>query len=306
MTLYKILYGYGNTYIDITSAVFSKCSGLNEKNYFVLTIPQEDLKRGALFSDPLHGVQKNIQIYRDNMLWRTIEHDQTFEIPIFASIPRSYDIVNTMLHNIHNSLNFQYGYLQHELPEQLMLCKFLPKDAKVLEIGSNIGRTSLVIASILNDDTQFVTIESSKESASLLRVNKDVNKKTFHIVNAALSLQPLYQVNMSCSTVKTDDSTPVDIISIDELYRKYPISFDTLVVDCEGSFYYILKDFPSILDGINLFIIENDYTDNHIEKKQYVDNILYQKKFHCVYRETLGNLEHPSNDFFYEVWQRFL
>jgi hypothetical protein len=35
--------------------------------------------------------------------------------------------------------------------------------------------------------------------------------------------------------------------------------FDTLVLDCEGAFYYILQDTPEILEGIKLLIMENDY-----------------------------------------------
>ena len=303
MSTFKILYGSDNTYIDITSDVFHKCSGLNENNYFTLSIPHQDLTRAELFSDPLPGVLKNIQIYKDNLLWKILEHDQSLDIPIFTFIPRSCSIANNMLCNIHNSLKFDFGLLIHELPEQLMLCKFLPKKAKVLEIGSNIGRSSLVIASILDDDTQFVTIESSDDSVNCLRINRDANNKHFHIVNAALSLQPLYQVKWICSTIETDDSTPVKTISLDELYQQYPIPFDTLVVDCEGSFYYMLKDFPSILDGINLFIVENDY--DTADKKQYVDDILNQKNFRCVYRETINHTG-PCDYCFYEVWQRFL
>ena len=63
-------------------------------------------------------------------------------------------------------------------------------------------------------------------------------------------------INFNCECIKT----------------KYNIEFDTLVLDCEGAFYYILMDMPEILDNINLIIMENDYQDyNH---KLFIDDVL--------------------------------
>jgi hypothetical protein len=53
------------------------------------------------------------------------------------------------------------------------------------------------------------------------------------------------------------------------LGKKYNIDFDTLVLDCEGAFYYILNDFPEILENIKTIFVENDYND--IEHKNFVD-----------------------------------
>jgi hypothetical protein len=33
-------------------------------------------------------------------------------------------------------------------------------------------------------------------------------------------------------------------ITLEELNRKYNIMFDTLVLDCEGAFYYLLMEMP--------------------------------------------------------------
>jgi hypothetical protein len=62
----------------------------------------------------------------------------------------------------------------------------------------------------------------------------------------------------------------VSTITLEQLKSKYNIEFDTLVLDCEGAFYYILMDMPEILNNINLIIMENDYWD--ISKKNYIDN----------------------------------
>ena len=74
--------------------------------------------------------------------------------------------------------------------------------------------------------------------------------------------------------------------TLEELKTKYNIKFDTLVLDCEGAFYYILMDMPEILDNINLIIMENDC--NVLEQKKYIDNILTKKNFYVDYTESGG------------------
>ena len=92
----------------------------------------------------------------------------------------------------------------------------------------------------------------------------------------------------------------VNTITYDELYSKYTIKFDTLVLDCEGAFYYILMDMPEILDNIKLIIMENDYWD--ISKKQYIDKILNENNFYVDYVESGG--WGPCYDNFFEVWKK--
>ncbi len=76
--------------------------------------------------------------------------------------------------------------------------------------------------------------------------------------------------------------------------------FDTLVLDCEGAFYYILMDMPEILNNINLIIMENDYWD--ITQKHYIDNILFKNNFYRDYVESGG--WGPCYNNFYEVWKK--
>ena len=81
---------------------------------------------------------------------------------------------------------------------------------------------------------------------------------------------------------------------------KYNIEFDTLVLDCEGAFYYILMDMPEILNNIKLIIMENDYYD--ISKKNYVDEILMKNNFYVDYQESGG--WGPCFNNFFEVWKK--
>ena len=207
------------------------------------------------------------------------------------------------LKNIHNQLQIRYGSFQEELPEQLMVAKYLTGSESVLEIGGNIGRNSLVIAHILNKvgNTNFVSIECDIQSAYMLKENRELNGLRFFIETRALSKRKLAQKGwrtIICDNCPSDH-VKVNTITIHELSAKYNIKFDTLILDCEGAFYYILKDMPEILDGIVMIIMENDYFD--ISNKREIDKILSDKGFRVEYWEHGG--WGPCYYNFYEVWR---
>lgn len=102
------------------------------------------------------------------------------------------------LNQIHKSLKLKHGRFDYEYPEQLITATYLESNAKVLELGSNLGNNSLVISSILQDSGNLVTMETRKESIPLLIQNRDLNRMRFHIVHGALSRVPLIQKGCPC------------------------------------------------------------------------------------------------------------
>ena len=207
------------------------------------------------------------------------------------------------LKHIHTRLQLRHGSFQEEFPEQLLTARYLTGNERVLEIGGNIGRNSLVIAHILNSNngnSNYVSIESDPDAAAKLTENRNINVLDFYIETRALSKRKLCQkgwhtiISNSCP----DGYFRVNTITVHELRAKYNIKFDTLILDCEGAFYYILKDMPEILDGIKMIIMENDYFD--IKKKHEIDSILTDKGFSVEHREPGG--WGPCYYFFYEIW----
>ncbi len=211
------------------------------------------------------------------------------------------------IEELHSGLQLRYGSFQEELPEQKMAFRYLTGNEKVLELGGNIGRNSLVIASILNkyskgNDKNLVVMESCNDSFNKLNENRDINNLNFNIENSALSKKQLIQRgwNTIPSNVILDGYFPVNIIDYENLENKYQIKFDTFVLDCEGAFYYILQDMPEILNNINLIIMENDYNDmNH---KVFVDKVLTDNNFYRDYVEAGGG--GCCYNCFFEVWKR--
>lgn len=206
------------------------------------------------------------------------------------------------LARIHSELQLIHGNLQEEYPEQLMSAIFLSKNAKVLELGANVGRNSCVIGKILKNSKQLVAVESCEGYANLLRENRDANGLKFSIEVAAVSKTPLIQYGWN--TVPSDVDVPgwtrVNTITFDELEKKYQIVFDTFVIDCEGAFYHILRDDPKILKNIKLIIIENDFDE--FQKMVEVQNIFKQYGLQCVYNVSYP--DRPCGDNFFQVWKK--
>lgn len=311
--MYLIKYGTKDKNIDVTEIVYNNKKLIKSG---IIHIPSGDGNRSQYFTDPVEGVLKSIFIV--NNVNNVEEYDVTKNIYIDTIVNKIYtedaDVpeyikelfpnVMEKLKNIHQKLKLDYGSFNDELPEQMMAVRYLTGKEKVLELGGNIGRNSLVIAYILNqhENSNFVSLECEPEIAEQLRHNHNINKLNFFIEPSALSKRKLIQKNWEtfANDIVLDGYKPVSTINLDELYAKYNINFDTLVIDCEGAFYYILMDMPEILKNVNLIIMENDYWN--FSKKQYVDSILYYNRFYQDYVEAGG--WGPCYNNFFEVWKR--
>jgi hypothetical protein len=193
-----------------------------------------------------------------------------------------------LLHNnIISKYNIVGGSFSDELIEQYFCIKYVNPDNNILEIGGNIGRVSIIISHVLkNGIGKLVTLETNKEFYDILLENKNNNKLDFVTLNKALSNQPISQIlhgNNWCSY-------PTNLI------------FDTLVIDCEGAFYFILKDFPDILDNIKLIIIENDCMDEY--QNTFILETFKNSGFNLVESKTLDVAWGSCKDYFWQVWKR--
>lgn len=207
---------------------------------------------------------------------------------------------------LHSKLRFKHGKLTDEYPEQIMAVKYIEPDDKVLEIGANFGRNSLIISSLLNDSSNLVSMETLKKVIPILRKHRRMNKFKFHIENTALSNDKLIQKGWKCfihnEEIIPEGFIPVNIISYQQLKNKYQLDFNVLVLDCEGAFYFIIKSFPNILKNIKTIIIENDFLEE--EHQEYVENKLKELNFKNVYSQNLIRKNKIRKEGFYKVWQR--
>ena len=220
----KITYGISDLNIDVTEACLEKM----KKDHYLI-IPSNDNVRCNYFSDPLLGTLKSIFITVDGV---TTEYDHTKKIffdlntnQVLDPVPDSVRLldVDERLADIHKNLTLLHGSFRDEFPEQRMAVQYIHPTSKVLEIGGNIGRNSLIIASLLTNQLDMVVLETDPGIAYQLRQNRDQNRLDFHIENSALSIRKLIQKGWD--TIVSDEVLPgyipVSIISYDKLVKKY-------------------------------------------------------------------------------------
>ena len=309
----KVWYGAASHYVDVTKEAYEawrRTADQDHSNsYYVLDIPAGDDVRCRTLGkgDPAPGLFKEIRV-----------------VPVLAGAPNTIvaggdaillpvnvdfaTIGEKIITYLHTTLRLVGGSMIDEYPEQVMVAKYLRPDATVLELGSNIGRNTLIISSILDDPSRLVTVECDPATAKQLRVNGDVNEFDFKICNAALSKRRLVQKGWDTISLENDDPVPegyteVKTVSYQFIKDQYGMKFDTLVADVEGALAGILADMPEILDDISTLIVENDYKDVMI--KHAVDKVLLNKGFKVVHRELGPSwLIQHCHDFFYEVWSK--
>jgi len=208
------------------------------------------------------------------------------------------------LQAIHSKIKLIHGSLMEEYSQQLLSAKYIKPTDTVLELGGNFGRNSCTIATILNDSRNMLVIESDSHNCNLLRENRDHNKLKFHIEDCAISKVNLYQKDWTTKPIEEisdiENWKQINTKSWEAIKNKYNIEFNTLVADCEGALYYIMKENPDFLKTFKKIIIENDFND--IKHKQFVDNEFKKHNLERVYHEQGG--WGPCYDFFYEVWMK--
>ncbi len=279
-------------------------------------IPASDGARAERLGDPFPGQEKTLVAVTDDgkhvVIPAGVEARITFTDEIARSAEKApVERVRTRpewspeenIRHVHANVSFALGIMNDEMVEQRMAATFIPSTARVLEIGANIGRNSVLISSILEDPTNLVSLECNPDFIALLTHNRDINKAGFHIVDAALSYRRLAMKDWDTVVIGADGVIPeghfeVRTVTFEDLTETYG-SFDTLVADCEGALRYILEDCPQLLDGMKLVVLENDYHD--IAHYEFVKNMLELRGFERVFVHGPG--WGPCIDNFHEVWR---
>ena len=156
------------------------------------------------------------------------------------------------------------NHLVNERDEQDLTRKYLPNNAQVLELGARYGTVSCLISSILSDPTKHVAIEPDVSVIPPLVYNKATHQGKFNIVVGAISRRPV-SFNFTCGygnhTLLSDIPT-VESYTLEEIEKRYEVSFDCLVADCEGFLEQFFKENPDFPMRLNTVIFESDRPDN--------------------------------------------
>lgn len=299
----EVWFGIRNNWHNVTDDAFHQCYDANTRR---LLIPVGDEVRSNMFSDPMFGTLKSVRITSQQGFEKFTPADtecvlEDIDLEVSEHFKAEIE-AEKLLDRLHSELKLKDGSFRDEFAEQRMAVIYLRPSDVVLEIGGNIGRNSCVIGKLLSDSSNLVVVECDPKSVASLTENRDLNNLSFHIEPSAISKIPLKQNKwnsfpMEENEILEPDWFEVRTITWPALREKYNLNFNTLILDCEGAFYYILKDAPDILQDIRLIIIENDFFDEVM--KNTVHDTFIRHGFELAYNRSYGY----TFDF-YQVWQR--
>lgn len=337
MPRFSVLYGVPHAYVDVTNQCVRK--SVNG----TITIPKTDWERCEMFyRDPAPQQVKHVLLLdAEAGCLRVLVNFKA----VFPTGAESLTEVTLIDHNIDRKewwdklskpcidrdlpelrelqqrLNLLHGSFDEELPEQRMAIKHILPTDTVLELGTNIGRNSLIIGTILDDDRRLVTLESNPQHAREAEENRVANSMNFQIEPSALSARPLIQEGWYSQLGLGEPASTkfsVNTITWPALQQKYGLHFNVLVADCEGAVFHILEDEPDFFKGFDTVILENDFTTDEssestaAQKKDAVDAALRASGLSVVYSEPGPDYAVPyirerfaaTWSRFYEVWKR--
>jgi FkbM family methyltransferase len=221
-------------------------------------------------------------------------------------------IDSSFLNKIHNMYPvFSTREWNDEIVEQYMSVLALKGTEKVLEIGSCIGRNSIVIGHMLKEGGRLVTIESNPDNIPRLRKSiADSGLTNISICDKPISKSRMIVHWWQSKIIGQGDDVPkgwreVETTTLKAVNEDKNIdTYDTLVLDCEGAFYSILKDFPEIMNGVKCIIIENDFSDK--KHADYVHNVFKQQGFTIKFSRALKikGINFPCKGYFWQIWQK--
>lgn len=167
-----------------------------------------------------------------------------------------------------------------EWDEWVLVDALVDSDRTVLEFGARFGTTSCALARATRNSGGVVSVEPDSTVHASLLANRDANNCSFHVVKGSvgsvpIALSPRHN-HYATQTVSPAEQAElvasagrhpprrvamgaVPSISYREIEAELGLSFDTLLIDCEGCIGNVLSgDNMRLLAQVRLVIIEED------------------------------------------------
>ena len=160
-----------------------------------------------------------------------------------------------------------------EVEEQEIASKYIKKDDKVLELGARYGTVSAIILDKIADTKNSVIVDPDTNITQALtnNLNKGGYEDARIFVGTMGSHKKKIHSNDSYATYTEScegDECNIENMTYDNLQRKYDITFNTIVADCEGCLPELI-DHIEDMDPIKKIIFETDRAGNVDYNKLY-------------------------------------
>ena len=220
----------------------------------------------------VNSFRRYIKIYKNpaETLWKIfnkrfpfmakLKDGKTIEIPnsnfawiVSFGLDVNYDYRGQILYLNYNGHNLKFlgTEVNGEIPEVFGYedyGKFDYRDETVIDVGANIGDSSIYFAT--KGATRVIAIEPFPSSYSLLEQNISLNELEGIIVpmNAAVgendgfvNLRPDIKTTTGLGIYNSDNGVKVRIVSLNKLVEIFNLKNSILKIDCEGCEYEVIN-----------------------------------------------------------------
>ena len=154
----------------------------------------------------------------------------------------------------------------HEFAEQVLLFRYLRGNDCVLELGANIGCSSIVINKLLKEPFNHVCLEPIPQIFKVLKKNLSANGASCSALEGYIGDVPNlpfrpFGHNLTASRQVHSGSHSVVLprcYTLEEAQSYVGKPFSVLFADCEGCLPGVIESFPALLEGLRLLIYESD------------------------------------------------
>lgn len=198
----------------------------------------------------------------------------------------------------------------YEAVEQCLVSTYLPKNARVLELGARYGTVSCAISDVLDDPTQHVAVEPDHSVIEALEVNRRAHGATFHIFEGVVShkkyrlacIDPQFDFHEYGTYTKESDDPDLTSKTLEELECEYGVQFDCVVADCEGFFCSFVDENRERIKHMRVLIYEQDGIpwSEYMQKYRDLDDTLVSMGFRRVH--SVPHPKYKNNVHFHNVW----
>jgi FkbM family methyltransferase len=178
--------------------------------------------------------------------------------------------------------------------------KFDVKGRDVLDIGANIGDTSILF--VLQGAKHVYAFEPYPYTFSFLEKNVELNgmpkKITLENVavgpkNTSIILDSKFKATGSTSLKPSEEGIKIKIMTLDKIVKKTKIRNGALKIDVQGYERNVIMGSMNILSRIKVIIIETSFHELYEGQPLFSDIYLLLNQQGFVYSGSFGELSNP-------------
>lgn len=171
-----------------------------------------------------------------------------------------------------NELGEEINTAAFEAQEQEFAGTYIEADDVVLELGARYGTVTVRIQSRLRSKTMHVAVEPDALVVNVLRENLERHASQAVVFQGIVSKTPgaVHQDGYA-TLVRLQDASDSDCcasVDIEALETQLGAKFTAVVADCEGCVGPFLRDFPTLLSQLRMFMFETDPGYNQTDYAQ--------------------------------------